>query len=473
MNRQIVSDIERWIDGHAEELVADIQAFSRIPSVSRADLAQPGAPFGPDCRRALDWALKRAAQLGFTPVDHEGYCGTARLGDQRSAIGILGHIDVVPEGDGWIYPPYGGTRAGDFLIGRGVSDDKGPTLTGLYAARCLKELNLPMRHGVRVFFGCSEETGMNDLQYYLAHDEPPRISLVPDCGFPVCIAQKGSLSAEASIPVGPSVRAFSAGLVRNMVPADAQAGLAVDAGALRAAFEALGLEKGDFSVEPAEGGCLAGAHGIASHAADPSKGRSALHMLADALARCGLLDETSTRAMAAIAALTAHCYGESCGLACEDPVSGKTTVNFGLASLNEGRVTVSLDARLSIEADPAEDARRYAAAVQALGFTCERAETTQPFHIGADSPEAVALMDVYREVTGRDDQPYAMGGGTYSRFLGTAVSYGMGLPGTPRPDIPESHGGAHKCDEFAHIPSLLTALKIYALALLRLDEIVD
>ena len=194
-------------------------------------------------------------------------------------------------------------------------------------------------------------------------------------------------------------------------------------------------------------------------------------MLAGALAQCGRVDDETAKAMAAISTLTGACYGESCGLECEDAISGKTTTNFGLASMKDGRVTVSIDSRLSIEADPAECVKRYTAAVEALGFTLESAETTQPFHIGIDSPETVALMDVYREVTGRDDQPYAMGGGTYSRYLPTAISYGMGLPGvTDRPDIPESHGGAHKCDEYAHIPSLLKAIKIYALALLRLDE---
>ena len=36
-----------WIDAHAEEMIADLQAFTRIRSVSRSDLAAPGAPFGP------------------------------------------------------------------------------------------------------------------------------------------------------------------------------------------------------------------------------------------------------------------------------------------------------------------------------------------------------------------------------------------------------------------------------------------
>ncbi|MBR3503533.1 MAG: Sapep family Mn(2+)-dependent dipeptidase [Clostridia bacterium] len=471
MDQQVLAAIERWIDEHAEEYISDVQAFSRIPSVSRADLAQPNAPFGPDCRKMLDFALARAAELGFEPVDHEGYCGTARIGDPKNALGILGHIDVVPEGDGWIYPPYGATRVGDFLIGRGVSDDKGPALAGLYAARCLKELGLLKKHGLWIYFGCSEETGMDDLQYYLKHYEPAKVSLVPDCGFPVCVAQKGSLGGDVSIPAGPSMKGFHAGLAANMVPADAQATLDVDADALRVALAAQDVAKEDFTIEAGGSGCVVKAHGVSSHAADPARGRSALHMLSGALAGCGLLDPVSAKAMAAVEALTAGCYGESCGLEREDPVSGRTTTNFGMASLKDGRIYVNLDARLSVEEDPDAAEARYAAAAEAMGFAWHPGHKTQPFHISVDGPECTALMEVFREVTGRDDPPYAMGGGTYSRYLSTAISYGPGLRDTPRPEgLPESHGGGHKCDEFAHIPSLLTAMKIYALALKRLDE---
>ena len=36
-------------------------------------------------------------------------------------IGCLGHLDVVPAGDGWHYPPYAGTIDGGRLYGRGIS----------------------------------------------------------------------------------------------------------------------------------------------------------------------------------------------------------------------------------------------------------------------------------------------------------------------------------------------------------------
>ena len=66
MDQQTLAAIERWIDQHAEEYIEDVQAFCRIPSVSRADLAQPGAPFGPDCRRAL--AVLASARLRWPPA---------------------------------------------------------------------------------------------------------------------------------------------------------------------------------------------------------------------------------------------------------------------------------------------------------------------------------------------------------------------------------------------------------------------
>ena len=51
---ELLARADNWIAAHREEYIAEVQGISRIPSVSRADLAQPGAPFGPDCRRALD-----------------------------------------------------------------------------------------------------------------------------------------------------------------------------------------------------------------------------------------------------------------------------------------------------------------------------------------------------------------------------------------------------------------------------------
>ncbi len=127
MDTQMIRQTARaWLDAHVEEMIADLQAFTRIRSVSRADLARPGAPFGPECREMLDFALNRAREMGFDTEDHDGYCGSAISGDGKDALGIVAHIDVVPEGEQWIYPPYGATRVGIFSLAAAPTTTKTP-----------------------------------------------------------------------------------------------------------------------------------------------------------------------------------------------------------------------------------------------------------------------------------------------------------------------------------------------------------
>lgn len=70
--------------------------------------------------------------------------GYAQLGDDNeNYIGVVGHIDVVPEGTDWDYPPFDLTLDNDVFYGRGVLDNKGPIIANLYALYLLKEMNYP------------------------------------------------------------------------------------------------------------------------------------------------------------------------------------------------------------------------------------------------------------------------------------------------------------------------------------------
>lgn len=61
-----------------------------------------------------------------------------------------------------------------------------------------------------------------------------------------------------------------------------------------------------------------------------------------------------------------------------------------------------------------------------------------------------------------------MGGGTYARHFPYAVSFG---PEHKDMVLPEFGGPMHGANEAAPIDKLLEALKIYIIALLRLEEI--
>ena len=139
--------------------------------------------------------------------------------------------------DGWLY-------------GRGSADNKGPAAAALYSMKYLKEQEVPLEHTIRLYLGCSEERGMEDIEYYTSHYPAPEFSFTPDASFPVCYGEKGILEGEFScaIPEG-HVTGFSAGVASNAVPAEARVWLSrTSCDAVRDYVDSLDNPQ-DFTVE--------------------------------------------------------------------------------------------------------------------------------------------------------------------------------------------------------------------------------
>ena len=470
---EMLEKCRAWLDAHENEMIDDLKSFVACRSVSRADLAAPGAPFGPENAEMLNRILWRAARFGFETKNGNGYYGTVTLGKGDDAIGIVAHADVVPEGDHWIHEPYAPVQEGDFLFGRGSSDNKSACVSALYIMRMIKELNLPIRHGVKLIVGLSEETGMQDMVPYTLTEKPCRVTLVPDGGFPVCYAQKGTLRARVKIARGEDLARFEGGEVYNMVPPQAECVVRVSAEEAKAALTAAGFRAPEYEVFADDAGAKIVAHGVAAHAAAPEHGKSAILMLADALEGAGLARGASLKAVQAIRFLAQGYYGEHMGIACEDPDTGKTTMTVGVARTCEGEIELYADCRLSVAANPAQAAARFEEAARNAGFEVLETKTTEPVFMNKNYPRVLALQKAYFEMTGDDRPPYTMGGGTYSRCLENAITFGLSMPQTVRPEgLPQGHGAAHAPDEFLYIPHWLTGTMILLNAVLALDEIV-
>ena len=155
-------------------LVDELAEWIRIPSVS-ADPAHAD-----DVRRAADWLCERLKAAGGHAeiVDWNGSplaIGEIRAsGDADSAPTVLcyGHFDVQPPDplDLWTVPPFDATIDGEWLVGRGVADDKGQLFLLLKAAeRLARAGELP----VNLRFTCDgeEETGGHSIVDFLAEDE--------------------------------------------------------------------------------------------------------------------------------------------------------------------------------------------------------------------------------------------------------------------------------------------------------------
>ena len=189
-------EIIKKIDMLSLRMIEDIKTIVKMPSVEGT--FQQGAPFGKDIALTLDKVLEIAQSLGFETKNLDHYIGYAQYGKGEDYIGIIGHLDVVPTGLGWKHPPFSAYEEDGYIYSRGILDNKGPIMTCLYALYAIKELNTKLHKPVRIIFGCDEETGFKDLEYYLKHEKPPVMGWTPDCKYPVVYAERGRAVIEIS-----------------------------------------------------------------------------------------------------------------------------------------------------------------------------------------------------------------------------------------------------------------------------------
>jgi succinyl-diaminopimelate desuccinylase len=119
-----MQQFDQLIDNMKEELIKTTQELIRFKSVKMPE--EPHMPFGPGIDACLDYALETAKAIGFETRNVDHYAGYAEMGHGSGMVGILVHLDVVPEGDGWTHDPYSGDIEAGRIYGRGINDNKGP-----------------------------------------------------------------------------------------------------------------------------------------------------------------------------------------------------------------------------------------------------------------------------------------------------------------------------------------------------------
>ncbi|WP_042167544.1 Sapep family Mn(2+)-dependent dipeptidase [Paenibacillus gorillae] len=466
--------IDEWIEAHREQLLADIGRLVAIPSVAE-ESAEPKV-YGEACAEALETMLALGEQYGFRTFNADYRCGVIEAGQGTGkSVGIWGHVDVVPAGEHWIYPPFESTRKGDFLIGRGVQDNKGPTVAVLYALRCIKELQIPLLYTVKQIVGCSEEAGMQDALYFVEHHEVPDFNIVADSGFPVCYGEKGIIEAELASAAWKSessaVVDFRAGSASNIVPGDAEITLRWNemlAGKLSQLPESIVTER--TTVNGMEVVKLA-ATGISGHAAFPSGSVNAIAVLLDAVIAAGLLDGTDESLFRFILSICATNDGSALGITCADELSGELTCVGAVGRLEAGEVRLAINIRYPITADAQNLLASLRQSAEAGAFKLASVHINEANRGNKEAIEVRLLNDTFNRVMGTQEEPFVMGGGTYARKIPNAVAFGPGLPSAIGVlGMPAGHGQIHGPDEAQSIPNLLTALKIYVMSLIALNE---
>jgi succinyl-diaminopimelate desuccinylase len=461
-----VQTLHNWIDQHSEELVTALQGALRIPSLQSEP--EEGAPFGTQCLAALEYTLGVGKSLGFAVHNDSGYAGHLEFGAGTDMIAALGHLDVVPEGDGWNFPPYGAEIHNGYIYARGASDDKGPTFAALFAAAAILKGGLPVKRRVRVVLGCNEESGFECVKHYweTANNERPVAAFTPDSRFPLIYAEKGIAGIELEKQLQPAengltVTAIHGGRRPNMVPDSTSATLTGSPDVLEASF----LQLRDFwdknvVSEIVGEELIITAGGKSAHAARPEGGDNAIARLARAIASLRVKEWASALDWINRSSNT---NGSVLGIAHSDDVAGPLTSNLGLIAMtNENKIKLTYNIRYPVTWSFDLLLQNLNPVISAAGWDLVSTDDSPPLYVPQDKEPVKTLLRVYREETGDyDSEPGTMGGGTYARATPYTVAYGAAFPGG-------TDGPAHEPNERIAIESLIKAAKIYAHALYAL-----
>ncbi len=461
--------LNAYIDSMQDEMIEDLKDLIRIDS--QKGTAAPGMPFGEGPAKVLDAAGRLMEQKMHMQVrNYDNYVVTGDYGQGEKQLDILAHLDVVPVTDEWtVTGPFEPKVEGGRIYGRGSSDDKGPAIAVLYAVKAIYDLQIPLKHSLRVILGSDEECGSSDLEYYYAREEEAPFSFTPDADFPLINLEKGRLAKRFERhfeqQAEPCVVSLAGGDKVNIVPAAAGMMLrGLELQTVREKADAMQSRTGVLlhCEDAGDGKVLVKAKGLAAHGSTPEEGKNALSALITLAVELPLADGDGTRALQDLAGLFpwGDTSGKALGIAMSDEVSGALTLNLGVLKMDEQGVEGELDLRIPLCGTDENVTKVLAGKLSLCGFTVEEGNLSPVHYVPADSEFVQALLKSYETVFGEKGEPLYTGGGTYVHDLKRGVAFGCAIPGVDN----RMHGD----DEFMDLSVLVRSTKVFADAIIRI-----
>lgn len=407
---------------YRDEIIKDLRELIQIRSCTRD--AQPGSFAGEE---ALDWILKKASSMGLATARVGNAAGHAEYGEGEELAAVLTHVDVVPAGDGWDSDPFVLTEKDGILFGRGVADDKGAAIIALYCLKVLQEEKVVPVRKLRTIFGAGEESGMNDMAEYFREEKLPDLAFTPDSNYGICNREKGILQVELSLEQhdGTTLTEFHAGGAINTVPDKAYVLLNCTENEDHQLQRLADAKIGEYEFRYTIDGLMIISKGAAAHAAEADRGFNAATHLIRLLSSnfghkvlgkiCAFIDAT----------IGLEIHGASMGIKKHDKESGELTINVGTVDIGDKGATAKLDIRYPVTADGEEIFATIRKRAENEGIFAKIISHQRPLFLQEEQMPIPLLKQAYREITGKEPELYATGGGTYARtLLGKGVAFG-------------------------------------------------
>lgn len=436
-----IEQIDKLIEKYKLEIENNLARLIAIPSVKSTDSSE--YPYGKEVNNCLEEALKIGNELGFYTKNVDGYAGILSLSkdeDKKGYMGIFGHLDVVPDGDGWNYPPFKLTKENGRYYGRGILDNKGSLLSTIYAVKILKDLKLNFKNNIKIVLGTDEESGMSDMVYFLQKESAPIFGFTPDCKFPVVYGENGIIRLNI---------AFNRENNKNISLENIEGKFS----------KAYIPDKATLKLKSANETIDINGNGKRAPSNNPYLGENAIISALNNIPEEILKNLDYGLSIKKILKYFSDVYGNNLGINYQKSESERVLVSFYDLKINNNNLVASISIRYPVDCDGDKIIEKIENKLNEK-INIE-AHMSKVLH-NPNSPAIKALSKGYFEITKLDSTPVTTTGGTYARKVPNIVAFGPSFPG--------EKGIAHNKDEYMDIDSFFKLIKIYALSIYYMNE---
>jgi acetylornithine deacetylase/succinyl-diaminopimelate desuccinylase family protein len=198
--------LDAWIDAHFDEEVAFLAELVKVPTDTPPGDNAPHAERTAALLEGFGFAVERHP----VPADEVRDYGLASITNlivrrrhgEGPCIALNAHGDVVPPGDGWTVPPYGGLVRDGRLYGRAAAVSKSDFATYTFAVRALEAVvGSRLRGSVELHFTYDEEVGgEKGPGWLLARGlTRPDLAIAASFAYAVTTAHNGCLQFEVTV----------------------------------------------------------------------------------------------------------------------------------------------------------------------------------------------------------------------------------------------------------------------------------
>lgn len=170
MAADLYTELEQAVPAVRDEFETFLHDMVTIPTISMDPVHAEDMRRGARQAAAILQACGATAEIVETP----GYpvvFGQFMIDPAYPTVAIYNHLDVQPANEPqWQHEPFVLRRDGERYFGRGTTDDKGPALTALLAARFAVQHGMPLN--IQFLWELEEEIGSPHFAHFIAQRRP-------------------------------------------------------------------------------------------------------------------------------------------------------------------------------------------------------------------------------------------------------------------------------------------------------------